>query len=266
MVKYHQAWIRPNNSTLIVTGDVTMDILLPKLEKLLQAWKPGDVPKKNIAHVEGPASSVVYLIDKPGAQQSVIFAAQLAQPANNPHETATQAMNTILGGAFTSRVNMNLREAKHWTYGARTSFIPTSTQRPYVATAPVQTDKTKESMIEIQKELNDIIGSRPPSTEEVEKTRKNMSLELPGRWETNAAIMNSLNELVRYGWPDDYFQNSQKRLAALSEADLAAAAKENVTPGKLIWIIVGDRSKIEQGIRSLNYGELKFVDADGNLQ
>jgi zinc protease len=264
VVKYHQTWIRPNNATLIVSGDISMDKLLPKLEKLFQAWKPADVPGKNIARVAPPASSVIYLIDKPGAQQSTIFAAQLAQPANNPNETAAQAMNTLLGGAFTSRINMNLREGKHWTYGARTSFIPTCAQRPLVVTAPVQTDKTKESMVEIQKELNEIIGTRPPSPEEVEKTRKNMSLRLPGQWETNNAIAGSLGNLVRYNWPDDYYQKSQTRLAALSDADIATAAKENLTPGKLIWVIVGDRSKIEAGIRSLNYGDVKLVDADGN--
>ncbi len=264
IAQYQQTWIRPNNATLIVTGDIGLDVVLPKLETLFQNWKPGPIPKKQVGLLAPPASPVVYLIDKPGARQSVILAAQLTQPANTPHETAFAAMNTILGGAFTSRINMNLREARHWTYGARTSVIPTSAQRPFLAMAPVQTDKTKESMIEIAREFNEITGSRAPNTEEVAKVKMNMSLELPGRWETSMAIASSLTEMIRNNWPDDYFQKSQQRLAALTDAEVAAAARDLLTPAQLVWVVVGDRSAVEQGIRELNFGEVKIVDADGN--
>jgi zinc protease len=263
VVGYHKTWIKPNNATLLVVGDVTMQALLPKLEKVFQGWKSGDVPRKNISVVKPAEHPVVYLIDKPGAQQSVIFAAQLAMPANNPGETAIAAMNSILGGAFTSRINMNLREGKHWSYGARAMFLPTRNQRPYMAMAPVQTDKTRESMVEITKEFTEYLTTRPPTADEVTKAKGNMALQLPGRWETNSAILGSMNEVIRYGWPEDYYQGYGARLGALSQADIAAAAKSVIAPSTLVWVVVGDRNKIEKGIRELNYGELKLVDPDG---
>jgi zinc protease len=153
LIKFHQAWLKPNNSTLIIVGATTMAEIKPKLEKLFAGWKPGETPKKNIGIVALPTKPAVYLIDRPGSLQSVIIAGHVAPPSNNPDEVAITTMNRILGGEFSSRVNMNLREDKHWSYGART-FIPGARgQRPFMGYAPVQTDKTKESMIELAKEL-----------------------------------------------------------------------------------------------------------------
>jgi zinc protease len=90
-----------------------------------------------------------------------------------------------------------------------------------------------------------------------------MALQLPGRWETNSAILGSMNEVIRYGWPEDYYQGYGARLGALSQADIAAAAKSVITPSSLVWVVVGDRNKVEKGVRELNYGEVKLVDPDG---
>lgn len=123
LVRFHQTWFKPNHATLVVVGDITMDELLPKLERLLAEWNPGDVPQKNIQDVPQKDRSVVYLIDRPGSEQSIIFAGHVAPPEANPRELAIKAMNTVLGGAFTSRINMNLREDKHWSYGARSMLM-----------------------------------------------------------------------------------------------------------------------------------------------
>ena len=122
IVKFYQTWIRPNAATMIVVGDVSMNELKPRLEKLFKGWKAGEVPKKNLATVHLPDKSSVYILDKPGALQSIIFPANVTLPKNNPDAIAIDAMNTILGGAFTSRINMNLREDKHWSYGSG-SFV-----------------------------------------------------------------------------------------------------------------------------------------------
>src|SRR5439155_14713252 len=124
-----------------------------KLEKLFSAWKSESVPKKTVKAVNLPAKSAVYLIDKPGAQQSVIVAGLVAPPEGNPKEIAIEAMNDGLGGTFGARLNMNLREDKHWSYGARTLLWSARAQRPFIALAPVQTDKTKESLTEMNKEF-----------------------------------------------------------------------------------------------------------------
>ena len=122
LVRFHQTWFKPNHATLVVVGATTMAEIKPKLERLFAAWKPGDVPTKNIATVGQQPRPVVYLIDRPGSLQSVIIAGHVAPPKANPKEVSIETMNGVLGGDFSSRVNMNLREDKHWSYGAYTFF------------------------------------------------------------------------------------------------------------------------------------------------
>mgnify|MGYP003335765117 CR=1 FL=1 len=160
LASFHATWFRPSNATLIVVGATTMDDIRPKLERLFREWRPGEVPEKNLAVVPQKDESAVYLLDRPQAIQSVIFAGHVVPPKANPDEIAIETMNTILGGDFSARVNMNLREGKHWSYGARSLLWDARGQRPFIVYAPVQSDKTKESMIEIRKELNDIVAER----------------------------------------------------------------------------------------------------------
>jgi zinc protease len=263
LVKFHEAWFKPNNSTLIVVGDTTLAELTPKLERLLDGWKAGAVPKKNIGVVDYPAKPMVYILDRPGALQSFILAGEIAPPRNNPDEIAIETMNDILGGSFGARINMNLREDKHWSYGAQSFMVEAKGQRPYVVFAPVQTDKTKESLVEINKELRGILGDKPPTAEELAKVQANETLSLPGSRETMAEVANSIDTLVEYGLPDDYYEKYADRVRGLKVADIEGIAKRVVRPDNLTWVIVGDRAKIEAGVREVNLGELKFLDADG---
>jgi zinc protease len=265
MVKFHRTWLKPNNATLIVVGATTLDEIKPKLERLFKGWKPGDVPQKNVVNVELTAKPLVYILDKPGALQSVILASEVAPPTNNPNETEIEAMNTILGSAFTSRINMNLRENKHWSYGAG-SFMPGARgQRPFIAYGPVQTDKTKEAMIEMNDELRDILDKRPATEEELKKVQNSMTLELPGSWETMGAVNWSIANLVTYGLADDYYEKYPAKIRALSLSDIAVAAKKVIHPDNLVWVIVGDRNKIESSVRESGFGEVHFLDANGNV-
>ena len=125
-----------------------MNEIKPKLEKLFKDWKSGKVPSKNVENVDLTKNSVIYIMDKPGSQQSIIFAAQVIPQRNSEDEIAIQTFNHILGGVFTSRINMNLREDKHWSYGSFSILLDAKGQRPFIVYAPVQTDKTKESMVE----------------------------------------------------------------------------------------------------------------------
>ncbi len=264
LIKFHETWIKPNNATLVVVGATTMDELKPKLETLFSEWKPGTVPTKNIGTVERPSISTVYIVDKPGSLQSIIFAGHVSLPKNNPQEVAVEAMNNILGGMFTSRINMNLREDKHWAYGAFSFLWNARGQRPFIGYAPVQTDKTKESMVELAKELNDILDKRPVTADEMAKVQSSMTLELPGTWETNNSVAGSIGNMVRYGLPEDYYATFAGKVRSLTLQDVEGAAKTVVHPASLVWVVVGDRSKIEAGIRELGYGEIKFMDSDGN--
>ncbi|MGD0360720.1 MAG: pitrilysin family protein [Bryobacteraceae bacterium] len=263
LVKFHDTWFRPNDSTLIVVGDITLSELKPKLESLFDGWKPGEIPKKNIGTVSYPAKPVVYIMDRPGALQSLILAGEIAPPKNNPDDIAIETMNNILGGNFGARINMNLREDKHWSYGAQSFFWSARGQEPFIVFAPVQTDKTKESLSEINKEVRGIVGDKPPTPAELAKVQANETLSLPGSRETINAVGSSIEELVEYGLPDDYYDKYAGRVRALTIADMEAAAKRVVRPDNLVWVIVGDRAKIEAGVRELNLGEVKFLDADG---
>ena len=265
LVNYHQTWFKPNNATMIVVGDTTMEEIKPKLEKLFRRWQPGNVPIKNIGNVDLPDKDRIYIIDRPDAVQSIIFAANVAPPAGQGNEIAIETMNEIIGGSFTSRINMNLREDKHWAYGARSVVVSTKGQRPYIAYAPVQTDKTMESMAEIKRELQEYLGENPATDEELEKVKNNNTLSLPGRWETASAVLRDIGEIVTYDLPDDYWDTYADNVRNLSLEQIAEAADDVIKPDNLLWVVVGDREKIEPRIRELELGEIIHLDADGNL-
>jgi zinc protease len=263
LVKFHQAWFKPNNTTLIIVGDTTLAEIKPKLEQYFGGWKSGNIPTKDVKPVARPAKPVVYLIDKPGALQSVILTGTVAPAPVASIEPTYDTMNDIYGGAFGSRLNMNLREDKHWSYGAQAVLFEARHQRPYLAFAPVQTDKTKESLVEMQKELNGIAGSKPITADELSKAQNQEILELPGSRETMQSVGSSIRDLLTFNFPDDYYQTYAKKVESLRTADVNDAAKSLISPQNTVWVIVGDRSKIEQGVRDLNIGEVKLIDADG---
>ena len=262
--KFHRTWFKPNQATLIVVGDTTLAEITPRLEKLFSNWKPGDVPHKNISTVEHQKKRAIYLVDRPGSIQSTILAGHVAVPKANPDEIAIETLQTILGGAFTSRLNMNLREEKHWSYGAGAFVWSAKGQRPFIAYAPVQTDKTKESMLEMDKELRAILASRPITSVELANAQKNQTLALAGSWETVGAVVGSIGEIVRYGLPDDYFSTYPAKVRSLQLTELSSVAGKVVHPDQLVWVVVGDRAKIEPSIRELGWGDIRLLDADGN--
>ena len=266
LVKFHGTWFQPSNGKLLVVGDTTLAKIKPLLEKHLGGWKDAAaVPKKNIAAVKPPAKRIIYVVDKPAAQQSVIIAGLPTIAKDNPDEVAIETMNAILGGSFTSRLNMNLREDKHWSYGARTMVFDTKGPRPFLAVAPVQTDKTKESLIEMDKEMRQILGEVPPKPEELAKAQDNLTLRLPGRFETKRALLSGMQEILVYGLPETYFETYPEQVRALTVDQIAAAAKEVVLPDNLVWIVVGDRTRIAAGIDELGWGEVRQLSPDGEI-
>lgn len=264
LVKFHQTWLKPNNATLIVVGDITMDELKPKLETLLKNWKSGSVPKKNIAEVQLPAKPVIYLMDRPGSIQSLVFTGNITAPFGQYNEACVNLMNSIIGGEFTSRINMNIRENKHWSYGAGSFVYPAKGQRPFIAYTQVQTDKTKETIQEIYRELSEYCSKNPATQEEVMKNQNNQLLQIPGTYETMGALTGAINDIVRYKLKDNYYQDYATRLKALQVNDVREMSGKVIKPEQLAWIVVGDRSKVEPSLKDLGY-EIKLIDGDGNL-
>ena len=264
LAKFHATWFKPNNATILIVGDTTLAEITPKLEKLFAGWKGGEVPKKNLAEVKQKEKPVVYLIDRPGAQQTNVLAGNIAPPKSHPADLSLYTFDQILGGTFTSRMNMNLREDKHWSYGSQTYYPSTRGQRPFMVIAPVQTDKTKEAIVEIQKELRGIAKDKPATAEELLKIQQSEVRSQAGSRETSNALLGAMEELVRFQLPQDYFDTYAPRVEALTLKDMSAASETLLRPEQMTWVIVGDLSKIEAGVRSLNLGEIQKVDGDGN--
>jgi zinc protease len=263
LVAFHQTWFKPNHATLVVVGDTTVEEMKAKLEKLFKNWRPGQIPAKNIAAVPLKTKPALYIIDKPASPQSVVIAGQLAPSSADPERIALETMNFILGGDFVSRLNMNIREEKHWSYGAGSFLAGARGQQPFIAYAPVQADKTKETIDEIRKELEGILGKKPITAEEFGNAKKSQTLQLPGLWETMTAVEQSLTEMVRFGLSDDYYKQYPQRVRQLEIEDLNRAARNAIHPESVIWLVVGDRVVIEPKIRELGFGEIVVIDSDG---
>ncbi|HWX54243.1 MAG TPA: pitrilysin family protein [Verrucomicrobiae bacterium] len=264
LVKFHDTWFKPNNATLLIVGDTTLAEVKPKLERLFASWKTGDVPKKTVPRVSQPEKDVVYLIDRPGSGQSVIFGAQLGPPRNDPDAVALQLVNDIFGGTFSSRINMNLREDKHWSYGVRSLLVDTRGQRPFLSLAPVQTDKTRESLAELVKEYKNIAGARPITADELKDAQANATLGLPGSFESAQQLAGAYSNILQNSLPEDYYNAFTPKVMAMTPDSANDLAKRSILPDHLIWVVVGDMSKVEAGIRELNLGEVHKIDADGN--
>ena len=264
LAKFHDAWFKPNNATLLIVGDTTLAEIKPKLESLFGSWKPGDVSPRTIPQVPQPEKDVVYLIDRPGSGQSLIVAAQLAPPYNDPDEVPLDILNDIFGGTFSSRINMNLREDKHWSYGVRSRVLAARGERPYYSISPVQTDKTKESLAELVAEYKNIVGSKPITEAELKDEQSNATLGLPGSFETVQQLSGAYGTILQYNLPDDFYNTYTQKVLAITPDSANEIAKKYIQPSHLVWVIVGDMSKVEAGIRELNIGEVHKIDADGN--
>jgi len=264
LVSWHQTWIRPSNGTLFVVGDTTMEEILPLLNQYFGAWKENRmaVPEKNIAEV-AMREGAVYLIDKPGAPQSLILAGHVAPATGVDNNIDILTMNDVIGGSFTARVNMNLREDKGWAYGAYTFMQDARGQRPWLAYAPVQTDRTADSIKELKREMDEFLNSSPARQDELDKSVRNNVNSLPGQFETAGAVLDALLSNDRFGRPDDYVSSLKSRYEAVDLAAVRAAAKQVIHPDNLIWLIVGDLEQIEQQIRDLGLGVVQIIDEDG---
>ena len=267
LVAFHRDWIRPDNATLIVTGDVAAATLLPLLEKHFGDWgAPASArPAKSIPPAARTVAPRVFLIDKPGAIQSNILVGQVTATGTAPNRLEIGTMNDVLGGGFTSRINMNLREDKHWSYGANSGLPDALGERPWILSAPVQSDRTIDAIREIRREVAEFLGSRPATAEEIAKVRNRDVRALPGRYETNAAVSGAIAEMLTFKRPDDYVRTLKSRIEAQTDEGVRSAAAESLDPGRMTWVVIGDLAKIEQPIRDLKIGEVSVLDADGGV-
>ena len=203
----------------------------------------------------------LFLVDKPGAAQSEVSIGHLGVAVTDPDYYPLTVLNYVLGGAFSSRINMNLRESKGYTYGARSGFSAGVRPGPFAATGGIHTQYTKESVVEFMKELNAILDG--VTDKELEFAKNALAQGLALRYESTMARMQLLNDIGKYGFPDDYLQKRLKQLDALTVDDLKALAKKHLHPDKMAILVVGDKQKVQQGLNGLGYGDAVELDIDG---
>jgi zinc protease len=265
MMAWHRDWIRPDNATLLVVGDTTLKEVLPKLETAFTSWKAPSSAKPTVAvtPVALPKQKRVILIDQPGAVQANILIGQLVPSSRDANATQFEIANSILGGEFSSRLNMNLRENKHWAYGSYSGVGGAQGQRLWTASAAVQIDKTAESLQELMREVGEYAtGKAPAKPEELAKIKASEVRGLPGSFETANAVLGALGGIVRYDRPDDY-QAQRAALITGLELDQVNAAAKTIQPDALTVVVVGDLSKIRDKVAALNIGPLTVLDNTG---
>ncbi|HEX6644759.1 MAG TPA: pitrilysin family protein [Gemmatimonadales bacterium] len=266
VTSFYGTYYRPNNAVLVVVGDVTADEAMALATRAFGEWKRGDVPAAAAAIPARPAArpAAVYLVDKPGAAQSEI---RIGHPgaarSTDPDYYALQVLNTVLGGQFSSRINLNLRESKGYTYGARSGWTFSRGDGPFVASAGVFTAKTDSSLIEFLRELRDIRAGRPVTDEEVAFAKRTIVQGYPRSIETNAGVVSQLADLAFFGLPEAEMTNFLTRVQAVRPADVTRVARRYLQPDQFTIVVVGDLATIRPGIEALNLGPVTVLDADG---
>ncbi len=263
---YAARWLRPESVTIYAGGGVSMEQLKPLLEKHFGGWKVLNIArtiKPPLDDVSPAKAARVAIIDKPGAEQSYILAGRIGSRGNSESYFPESIANDVLGGAFTARINMNLRENKHWSYGAF-SFMPDAQgPRPWLILAPVQTDKTLESIRELVKEVADFKSTKPATADEIDRQIKSNVRSLPGAFETVSSLVGSMISNAALGRAPDFVRSIKPQYEGVTAGSIAAAASKEFRTDDLLWVIVGDRSKIEAGIRSLNLGPVEIWNEEG---
>ncbi|HEX6124216.1 MAG TPA: pitrilysin family protein [Pyrinomonadaceae bacterium] len=262
LVAFYGSTYRPNNATLIVVGSFDKAALKNKLEKAFAGWKTGDVSARDLGMPKPFEKVGIFLVDRPNSAQSVVSVGQIGVDRMSPDYYPIMVMNSILGGQFTSRINMNLREDKGYTYGARSSFTFRRGAGPFEAGGDIQTAVTKEAIAEIMKELNDIRGGRPVTQQELDYNKQSIIRRYPSGFETVGQISNQLSNLVVYGLPDTYFNDYIAKVNAVTVQDVERVAKKYLDPSKMAIVVVGDRKVIEPGLKDLGY-QITHLDVEG---
>ena len=260
---FYNATFRPSNAALLAVGDLTADSVMPLLESSFGTWKPPSTTAPaadKLPAVEQPATREVYLIEKQGAPQTQIRIGWIGVARSTPDYFPIVVMNTLLGGSFSSRLNMNLREKHGYTYGASSSFDMRASAGPFLAGAGVQTDKTGEALKEFFNELNAIV--KPVPADELARAKNYVALRFPSGFETTGDVSRRLEDAIVYKLPDDYFSKYVQNIQAMTPADVQRVAQKYIQPSRFIVTVVGDRQQIEPQIRPLNLGNLKVVAID----
>jgi zinc protease len=253
----------PNNAAIVVAGDIAIAELKPLVEKAFGAWSPGTAAKPVLGPPQTTTARLI-LVDKPGAPQTEVRVVGIGAARSSADFQAIQVMNMALGGLFSSRINMNLREQHGYTYGASSQFVFRRAAGPFVTAAGVRTDVTAPAVNEILKEVRGIV-EKPINADELRLAKDALARSLPGAFETSSNAAGSFSNVYIYDLGLDYFTRYPARVDSVTADQAQAVAQKYLVPGKLIVIAVGDRAKIEPELRKLNLGTIEARAPDGSI-
>jgi predicted Zn-dependent peptidase len=263
MVAFHQRWIRPDNAEIFAVGDTTLDELLKLLEpRFGKAWAIPAVDKgtKDFNQPIPAARQRIVLVDRPGSPQSLIIGGEVLDRRGTDDYVALLAGNEVLGGGFMSRMNMDLRETKGWSYGVNSSAMVFTDRYPFVVYAPVQADRTGESIRALKQHLVSFTGSKGVTPDELARTISGRIRELPGNFETSSAVLNQMQTDAQFGRPFDYPTTLPQRYRAMDARALDDAVRSAVNPDGLTWVVVGDKARVLPQLKPLGM-EITVVEA-----
>ncbi|MFH0881593.1 MAG: pitrilysin family protein [bacterium] len=260
LVDFYKSNYKPNNATFVVVGDITLNDARSYLDKAFAKWKKGKVKTLAVAKATPPEATTIYLIDKPGAAQSAIAIMNLAFPSNSADAVTADVMNNALGGKFMSRINLNLREDKAYTYGAHSTFRELRNTGAFIAYSEVQTEVTDSALYEFFKEFRDARGDRPIVGDELVYAKDNSIKGFPKNFTNITTTANTLADLVAEGVSLDDWQTYVNRVNNVNEENVKQMVQKYVTPGHMVVVVVGDKEKVEQGLKDLTLGEVKLIE------
>ena len=265
ILAFQKAYFQPGRAIITVVGDITPQKAKAVVEKGLSAWaKAGDKPSFNYPKLPELQPAKIYLVDKPGAAQSVFNIGLPGPPRNTPDYFALQVLNTILGGQFQSRLNANIREQKGYSYGVNSFFSYGKGPGAFRAGGSIFSAKTDAALVEFMKELKGIVGEKPITDDEIKTAKESLIQGLPQRFASVSAISSAITSLVVQGLPDDYFQTYAKNVSAVTKEDLSRVAKQYIDLNHLAIVIVGDRSQVEGPLKATGIAPITYIDIEGN--
>ncbi|MDB5737582.1 MAG: hypothetical protein JWO65_1250 [Sphingomonas bacterium] len=252
LVAFKDRWVRPSGATIYIVSDLPLATLQPLLEARFGAWSaPGAAGVKPLDRAIPAPKSRIVLLDRPGSSQSVINAGEVLTMQGTDELLPLIAANDVLGGSFLSRLNMDIRETRAWSYGVETGISRYIGRIPYTVAAPVQTDKTGPTIAAMRADMAAFLGPKPLTDGELRRTVEKSIRELPGGFETGSALLEGMQRNDMLKRPDDYYAHIADKYRALTVQQLNAVAQAQIRPDDLVWVVVGDAAKVKPQLDAL---------------
>ena len=265
IVAMHQRYFRPANAVITVVGDITLAQARAALEQALAAWPTGGTPVAfSYPAPPPPKATTIYIVDKPGAAQSTFALGLVGPPRSTPDYYALRVMNSLFGEQFQSRINANIREQKGYSYGVNSRIAYGRGPGPITIGGDIQTNKTDSALVEFMKEIRGIRGDRPVTDDEMAATKAALVNSLPSELGSVTGIRAVIGSIYTQGLPEDYWQTFPARINAVTKDDVTRVARQYIDPDHMALLIVGDRQKIEPGLRATHIAPIVVLDLMGN--